>query len=66
MIRCAEKGLDVPDCRMLLQVHDSIVWEIREDLVPFYTPVIKETMEAVDYEFGVKFKADVHAWSLAA
>jgi DNA polymerase-1 len=66
MIRCADAGLDVPDCKMLLQVHDSIVWEIREDLVNHYTPLIRQSMEAIDFDFGVKFKADVHPWVAAA
>jgi DNA polymerase-1 len=62
MIRCADDGLDVPECKMLLQVHDSLVWEVREDRLRDFVPLIKNSMEAVDYDFGVKFKASVHRW----
>lgn len=40
-------------CRMLLQVHDSVVFEVREDLVDEYVPLIKECMEDVCGATGV-------------
>lgn len=60
MLRCAANGLDSDECRMLLQIHDSIVFEVREDLLPLYKPQIKYQMEAVEPDFGVRFKVDLH------
>ncbi len=34
-------------CRMLLQVHDELVFEVKEDKLNEYTPRIKEIMESV-------------------
>jgi DNA polymerase-1 len=62
MVRCIDAGLNNPDCMMLLQVHDSIVWEVREDKLWEFAPLIKHTMEAIDFDFGVQFKASVHQW----
>jgi DNA polymerase I-like protein with 3'-5' exonuclease and polymerase domains len=47
---------------MLLQVHDSVVFEIREGMEDHYLPLIKQVMENVEPDFGVKFAVDVHAW----
>lgn len=56
-------GVDDEDkCRMLLQVHDSIVFEIRDDLVDHYRPQIIDIMESVPVDFGVRFKVDFHRW----
>ena len=56
------KRIDNADCRMLLQVHDSIIFEIKEDRVMEYVPEIINTM--VDHEIdelrAVKFDADAH------
>jgi DNA polymerase-1 len=49
-------------CMMLLQVHDSVVFEIRDDLVDLYRPKIVEVMENVEPDFGVKFSVDFHKW----
>ena len=62
MVRCARNGLDSNDCRMLLQVHDSIVWEVRTDRLDEFKPAIRHYMEASEYDFGVKMKADIHEW----
>lgn len=63
-------GVDNEECRMLMQVHDSIVFEVRKDKVEEYKPVIKEIMEDVRMldgdDFGVKFAVDVHEWVKAA
>jgi DNA polymerase-1 len=61
MLRLYE-SVDGPDCRMLLQVHDSVVFEIRSEMVESYTPRIKETMEAVTPDFGVKFAVQLKPW----
>jgi DNA polymerase I len=50
------------ECRMLLQIHDSIVVEIRSDRVEYYVPLIKQAMEAVPEPFGVKFAVDAKKW----
>lgn len=50
------------NCRMVLQVHDSVVFEIRKGMEHIYTPRIIAAMEAVDYNFGVRFKVDAKRW----
>lgn len=62
MVRCWKEGLNVDDCRMLLQVHDSIVFEVREEVSPYFKIIIRECMQRVDPNFGVRFKVDVHEW----
>lgn len=67
MVYCFQ-NLDNDDCRMLLQVHDSITWEVRTELVDEYMPRIKETMEAVTTytgrsDFNVRFAVDVDYWT---
>lgn len=62
MLRCAETIDDDEKCRMLLQVHDSIVFEVREDLEEEYRVKIKQVMEDIPEPFGVKFFVDVHRW----
>lgn len=57
-----EQTVDCDDCRMLLQVHDSIVWEIREGMEDHFLPLIKKEMEAVVPDFGVPFKCSIHPW----
>lgn len=56
------KRIDSEDCKMLLQVHDSIIFEIKEDRVMEFVPEIIKTM--VDHEIdelrAVKFDADAH------
>ena len=47
MVRAYDE-LDSEDCRMLLQVHDALVFEVREDLVPEYRNKIKALMEDID------------------
>lgn len=51
------------ECRMLLQVHDSIVFEIREGREDTYRPIICSAMENVVPDFGVKFAVDFHEWA---
>jgi DNA polymerase-1 len=50
------------ECRMLLQVHDSIVFEIKNGLESKYLPMIKKCMENVEPDFGVRFAVDIHKW----
>jgi DNA polymerase-1 len=46
MIEIAKKFAS-DDCRMLLQVHDELVFEIKEDKLKQYIPKLKEIMESV-------------------
>lgn len=62
MLRLSDQGCNVADCRMLLQVHDSVVFEIREDAVEEYRPRIIEAMTNIEPDFGVKFAVDFHPW----
>jgi DNA polymerase-1 len=55
-------AVDNPDCRMLLQVHDSIVFEIKNGLEDKFRPEIIRVMENVEPDFGVKFAVDFHKW----
>ena len=62
--------LDSEDCRLLLQVHDALVFEVREDLAEEYAVKIKQAMENVngicsdDGEelFPVRFAVEVESW----
>lgn len=62
MVRLFNKVDNEQECRMLLQVHDSIVFEIKEGMEDYYLPRIKECMENVEPDFGVKFSVDIHEW----
>ena len=63
--------LDSEDCRVLLQIHDAFVFEVREDLSEEYTERISEMMSSVNEVcapgaeeplFPVKFAVDVGPW----
>lgn len=63
----AWKELESNDCRILLQVHDSITFEVKEELADEYMKRIKELMEDVnsvtgDVQFDVRFAVDVAYW----
>jgi DNA polymerase-1 len=53
--------LESDSCHMLLQVHDSVVFAIRSDMVEKTLPEIKRIMENVE-GFRVRFKVDIHRW----
>lgn len=40
-----DRELSSPDCRMLLQVHDELVFEVKDSLVETIRPLIKKHME---------------------
>lgn len=69
MVRAYEE-LDNPECRLLLQVHDALVFEVKEDLADDYAFLIKELMEDVEGiiperiegAFNVKFAVQVEQW----
>lgn len=56
------EGIATDECRAILQVHDSLVFEIRKDKVPYYRKVIPQIMEDVQPDFGVPFRVDMHPW----
>ena len=64
MVKCFEEFDHEEECRMLLQIHDALVFEIRKDKLEEYLPKIKKTMESVNEiaDFGVKFAVDGHYW----
>lgn len=63
MIKLFEQVDNDEECRMLLTVHDSIVFEIKNGREDYYIPKIKSIMEDVDgfdgEPFRVRFAADV-------
>lgn len=61
MLRLGD-AVDGDNCRMLLQIHDSVVFEIRNGTEEIYLPQIKEVMEDVQPDFGIKFYVDIHQW----
>lgn len=61
MIRLFEE-LD-PECRMILQVHDSVWFEIPKGKIEKYRKEIVRIMEDVRPNFGVRFKVDFHKLS---
>jgi len=60
MIRLHEAVHNLEECRMILQVHDSVWFEIRKDKVEQYRKEITHIMEDVQPDFGVRFKIDFH------
>lgn len=54
------------ECRIVLQVHDSVVMEIKEGMEDLYIPKIRAIMENVkeDFDFGVRFKVDCKEWAI--
>jgi DNA polymerase-1 len=51
------------DCRMLLQVHDSLWFEIRQGMEGYYLPKIMEIMRRPSAKFNVRLDVDAHPWS---
>lgn len=65
MLRLSRAGYnDGIKHRMLLQVHDSVVFELRDDMVETAIPGIIACMENVneDFDFGVKFAVEAKKW----
>lgn len=67
MVRLQREVCDA-NCYMLLQIHDEVVFEIREGMENGYLPQIKEVMESVPEEFcsvignHVTFKVSASEW----
>ena len=56
------KEVDNDECRMLLTVHDSVIFEILLEKVDYYREKIVAIMEDVRPNFGVHFAVDFHVW----
>jgi len=57
MVR-AFNEIDNPECLLLLQVHDSLLWEIKTDMLDYYSERILNLMEDVQPNFEVKFAVE--------
>lgn len=66
MVRLYDELYNPDECRILLTIHDSVVFEIKSDMVKDYTPRIKEIMEDVRPDFGVKFAVEYKQFGVAA
>lgn len=64
MIALDNAGLNNPECRMDLQVHDSVRFEIQNGKEDLYLPEIRKIMEdaEADFRFGVKFRVKINEW----
>ena len=63
MVRLFDTVDNEDECRMLLQVHDSVVFEIKKDCVEDYVSRIKEIMEDVQpWSQEVKFAVEGKVW----
>jgi len=64
MIRLRREVDDEEKCRMLLMVHDSVIFEIRRDLLDYYIPLIHEVMSRVEEEkdWGLPFTVEHEFW----
>lgn len=51
------------ECKLLLQVHDSLWFEIAAGKETYYLPKIKEIMSRPSEKFGVPLTVDAHPWS---
>jgi DNA polymerase-1 len=60
MVDIDKSGLNNEENRLLLQVHDSLVFEIKEGKEDEYLPQIAELMTAPN--FGVRLAVDPHLW----
>jgi DNA polymerase-1 len=56
--------VDSVDCRMLLMVHDSVIFEVKRKYLDQYIKLIKETMSNVQAEidFGLPFDVEEELW----
>jgi DNA polymerase I-like protein with 3'-5' exonuclease and polymerase domains len=60
MLRVADEVCN-ESCRMVLTVHDSIILEVREDLIRDTIPKVEHLM--TDWpDFKVKLAVDTHEW----
>lgn len=62
MLALKRAGLINDECRLDLQVHDSIRLDIVNGRESEFIPEVRRVMEDVVPDFGVKFKVDIHKW----
>lgn len=63
MLRLDAAGYNNDDCRMLMQVHDSVLFEIKSDMAVEMLPCIEKTMSDVEPIFSAcTFKAKAKPW----
>jgi DNA polymerase-1 len=67
MVRLWKEIDNEDECRILLTVHDSVVFEIKRGFADKYVPRIREIMEDIDAvtapdSFGVRFAVDIEQW----
>lgn len=62
------KEVDGEECRMLLMVHDSVIFEIKTEYLQQYITLIKSIMSRVTDEinFGVPFDVEEEMWGIDA
>lgn len=64
MVNIHEAGLNNEECKMELQVHDALRFNIEKGKEHIYLPEIGRYMEtAAPDEFGVKFAVECHKWA---
>lgn len=63
MVRLFDEFRGIPEeCRLLLTVHDSVVFEIRSDCVEQHSAAIISIMSDVRPDFGVRFAVEGKRW----
>lgn len=67
MVNLDKKGFNTNECKMLLQVHDEVAFDINNDIKDEALHGIKEVMadvtDACGIDFGVKFDVSEKAWN---
>jgi DNA polymerase-1 len=65
MIRCNKEFRNDPNCNLVLQVHDELLFEVKESELEYYDLKIKHLMESVtdEIDFGVHFKTESKIWA---
>lgn len=58
MVKIAEQGILNDDCRMILQIHDELLFEIKESKIKEVVPQIKKIMENI-VKLKVPLKVDI-------
>ncbi len=46
------------EVRPLIQIHDDLVWEVRDELIPVWLPIVREVMEGAAPQLTVPLKVD--------
>jgi DNA polymerase-1 len=52
--------IESDECRMVLQVHDSVVFQVKAESEQIVIPEIQRVMTNIEPDFGVKFAVDIH------